>query len=84
MALYPLTPKDWAKFECSRGTILPLLGIFHYRRSQLVRGDLPHWGIFYSEWVLNVLGHFDADVHHRGILWRSPEKVVDIINRLGL
>jgi hypothetical protein len=49
-----------------------------------VRGDPLHLGIFYSKWVLNVLGRFVADAHHRGILWRLPEKVVENIPRLGL
>jgi hypothetical protein len=60
------------------------VGFFHYRGSRLVRGDPLHWGILYSEWVLNVLGRFVADAHHRGVLWRLPEKVVEKIPRLVL
>jgi hypothetical protein len=83
-ALFPLTLEDWAKWECQIGMIVPLPAVFHYRGSRLVRGDPPHWGIFYSELVLNVLGRFVADAHHRGILWRLLEKVVEKIPRLEL
>jgi hypothetical protein len=38
----------------------------------------------YLKWVSNVLGRFVADAHHRGILWRFPEKEVENIPRLGL
>jgi hypothetical protein len=41
-------------------------------------------GYFYSDWVLNVLERFVADAHHRGILCRLPEKVVENSPRLGL
>jgi hypothetical protein len=83
-ALYPLNPEDWAEWECPIGMLVPLPSVVHYRGSRLVRGDPLHWGIFYSEWVLNVLGRFVADAHHRGILWRLPEKVVENIPCLGL
>jgi hypothetical protein len=49
-----------------------------------VRGDLLHWGISYSEWVVNVVGSFVADAHHRGVLWRLPERFVDSIPLLRL
>jgi hypothetical protein len=63
--------------------IVPLPAVVHYRGIWLVRGDPLHC-MFYFEWVLNVLGRFVADAHHRGILWRFPEKVVEKITRLGL
>jgi hypothetical protein len=64
--------------------IVALLTIVHYRGNLLVRGDPLQWGIFYSEWVLNVVERFLADDHHRGVLWRLPERVVDSIPLLGL
>jgi hypothetical protein len=64
--------------------IVPLPAVVHYRGIRLVRGDPHHWGIFYSKWVFNVFGSFVADAHHRGVLWRIPERVVDSIPLLGL
>jgi hypothetical protein len=49
-----------------------------------LRGDPLHWGIFYSEWVFNVVRSFVADAHHRGVLWRLPERFVDSVPLLGL
>jgi hypothetical protein len=49
-----------------------------------VRGDPLNWGIIYSEWAVNVVGRFVADSHHRRVLWRLPEGVVDSIPLLGL
>ena len=82
--LYPPTPEGWVDWECPIGMIVPLPAIVHYRGSRLVRGDPLHWGIFYSEWVVNVIGRFVADAHHRGVLWRLPDRVVDSIPKLGL
>jgi hypothetical protein len=82
--LYPPTPEGWADWECPVGMIVPLPAVVHYRGSRLVRGDPLHWGIFYSEWVVNVFGRFVADAHHRGVLWKLPERVVDSIPLLGL
>jgi hypothetical protein len=82
--LYPPTPEGWADWECPVGMIVPLPAVVHYRGSRLVRGDPLHWGIFYSEWVVNVVGRFVADAHHRGVLWKLPERVVDSIPLLGL
>ena len=82
--LYPPTPEGWSEWECPIGMLVPLPAIVHYRGSRLVRGDPLHWDIFYSEWIVNVLGRFVADAHHRGILWKLPEKVVENIPRLGL
>jgi hypothetical protein len=34
--------------------------------------------------VVNVVGRFVSDAHHRGVLWKLPERVVDSIPLLGL
>jgi hypothetical protein len=47
-------------------------------------GDPLHWGIFYSEWVVNALARFIADAHHRGVLWRLPMRVVENLPLVGL
>jgi hypothetical protein len=82
--LYPPTPEGWEDWECPMGMIVPSPAIVHYRGSRLVRGDPLHWSIFYSEWVVNVMGRFVADAHHRGVLWRLPERVIESLPRLGL
>jgi hypothetical protein len=61
-----------------------LPAVVTYRGSRLIRGDPFHWGIFYSEWVVNVLARFIADAHHRGLLWRLPVRVVENIPLIGL
>jgi hypothetical protein len=62
--LYPPTPDGWADWEFPVGMIVPLPDTVHYRGSRLVRGYPRHWGIFYSEWVINVVGRFVVDAHH--------------------
>jgi hypothetical protein len=80
--LYPPTPEEWEDWECPVGMIVPLPAVVC--GSRLVHGDPLHWGIFYSECVVNVVGRFVADAHHRGVLWRFPERVVDSIQLLVL
>jgi hypothetical protein len=55
-----------------------------YRGSRQICGDPLHWGIFYSEWVVNVMARFIADAHHRGVLWRLPMRVVENLPLVGL
>jgi hypothetical protein len=82
--LYLPTPEGWEDWECPVGMIVPLPAVVHYLGSRLARGDSLHWEIFYSEWLDDVVGRFVKDVHHRGVLWKFPKRVVDSIPLLGL
>jgi hypothetical protein len=82
--LYTQTPEDWAEWECPVGMAVPLPAVVTYRGSRLIEGDSLHWRIFYAEWVLNATVRFITDAYHRGLLWRLPRRVIDIISILGL
>jgi hypothetical protein len=82
--VYPHPPEDWAEWECTAGMAVPLPAVVTYRGSRLIKGDILHWRIFYSEWILNATVRFMNDTHHRGLLWRLPRRVIDNISVLGL
>jgi hypothetical protein len=82
--LYPVVPAGWDGWECPIGMTVPLPAVVTYRGSRLIRGDPLHWGIFYSEWVANVMARFVDDAFHRGLLWRLPIRVVENLPLLGL
>jgi hypothetical protein len=82
--LYRHPPEDWTEWECPPGMAVPLPAVVTYRGSRLIQGDLLHWRIFYSEWVLIATVWFITDAHHRGLLWRLPRKILDSIPVLGL
>jgi hypothetical protein len=82
--LYPVVPAGWDGWECPIGMTVPLPAVVTYRGSRLIRGDPLHWGIFYSEWLANVMARFVDDAFHRGLLWHLPARVVENLPLLGL
>jgi hypothetical protein len=56
--LYPHPPEDWEEWEYPAGMAVPLPAVVTYRGSRLIKGDILHWRIFYSEWVLNATVRF--------------------------
>jgi hypothetical protein len=72
------------EWECPAGMAVPLLAVVTYRGSRLRKGDILLWRIFYSEWVLNATVRLITDVHHLGLLWSLPRKIIDNISVLSL
>jgi hypothetical protein len=60
--LFPHPPEDRTEWECPPGMAVLLPAFVTYRGSRLTQGDLLHWRIFYSEWVLNATVRFITDV----------------------
>jgi hypothetical protein len=71
------------------------MGVPHWDDGTTAGGrDLPwqsidprrptHWGVYYSEWVANIMARFIDNAFHRGLLWRLPIRVVEYLPLLGL
>jgi hypothetical protein len=72
------------EWECPAGMAVPLRAVVTYRGSLLRKGYILLWRIFYSKWVLDATVRFITDVHHLGLLWRLPRKVIDKFSVLSL
>jgi hypothetical protein len=82
--LYPATPVDWTEWEVPLSMTVPLPPSLSYAGIRLLRGDLPTWAIFYTEWTVITFGRWTADAHYRGLLWRLPRRVILGVQDLGV